>query len=218
VVAVGVGVGRWVSSNSSVVDSALNRVSRGGEVVNTLVWEASAGGHAGSSVSVLGEAVLGIAVLHDQVAVYVAEGRTARHVSRRISVVAVGHTEDRNSGVVVESASQGVAGRVVEGSRERLQVGVAVVHASSGVRIDEVALWIGEELLAVVLARVGSALLGSVWRSVGAVNLISLRDGSLGVVQSAGKGVSVQVVTDGSLLEEGGANGDTSSLTSSVKG
>lgn len=69
-------------------------------------------------------------------------------------------------------------------------------------------------MLAVDSTGVRSASLGSVGGSVGAVNSVSRSESNLSVVQSASKGVSTLVVSDGSLWEEGCADVVASSISS----
>jgi hypothetical protein len=100
--AVNSSVGNWVSSNSSVVDSALDGVSRS-IVIGSSGWDGGASRHARSSVWVL--LVRSYAVLLDQVAVDGAV-RSANVSSSLVSVVAVRGSKGWDGSVVVQSASQ----------------------------------------------------------------------------------------------------------------
>jgi len=100
-----------------------------------------------------------------------------------------------NSSVVINSASQGVISSGVETAEVPLQIVIAVVHASLVACVNRWAS--GEDLLAVVDARVSSAGQSSVWRSVRAViRAETVR--SLSVVHSASKGVSADIISNAS--------------------
>jgi hypothetical protein len=123
-------VNRWVlydieTSNSSVVDSALDCVSSSISGVSSS-RESSAVSHAIVSAVVL--QVVSEAVLFDQVAVNGAP-RSTDVVSRRSSVEAVSTTESQISISVVDSASYSISSSIVPESLVDLHVEVAVIRA-----------------------------------------------------------------------------------------
>jgi len=122
-------------------------------------------------------------------------------------------SENWDSGVVVKSASERIVSSCVESSETLNNVGIAIAEAGS---VISIVLWAScSNLLAVVDASVRSTNFVSVRRSVGAVNQRSRSESNLSVVQSAGKGVSREIVSDRSLNENGGADGVASSVSSS---